>query len=72
MYLNFLSTVFNSYDLKVCFPGSYLRSAPTIPPSHRNIVSPTVAEILVRINRVIFAGRYAFGEKARIEMEADG
>lgn len=31
-----------------------------------------MADILVRIKRVILAGRYAFSEKARIEMEADG
>jgi len=31
-----------------------------------------VADILVRIKRTILAGRYAFSEKARIEMEADG
>jgi len=30
-----------------------------------------VADILVRIKRVILAGRYAFSEKARVEMEAD-
>ena len=28
-------------------------------------------DILVRIKRAILAGRYAFSEKARIEMEAD-
>jgi len=28
-------------------------------------------DILVRIKRAILAGRYAFNEKARIEMEAD-
>jgi hypothetical protein len=27
---------------------------------------------LVRIKRAILAGRYAFSEKARLEMEADG
>jgi hypothetical protein len=31
-----------------------------------------VADILVRIKRTILAGRYAFSEKARIEMERDG
>ncbi len=31
-----------------------------------------MADILVRIKRVILAGRYAFSEKARIEMEVDG
>jgi len=31
-----------------------------------------VADILVRIKRSILAGRYAFSEKARIEMESDG
>jgi hypothetical protein len=30
-----------------------------------------VADILVRIKRTILAGRYAFSEKARIEMECD-
>lgn len=29
-------------------------------------------EILVRIKRAILTGRYAFSEKARLEMEADG
>lgn len=29
-------------------------------------------EALVRIKRAILAGRYAFSEKARLEMEADG
>jgi len=29
-------------------------------------------DILVRIKRAILAGRYAFSEKARAEMEADG
>lgn len=28
--------------------------------------------ILARIKRPVLAGRYAFSEKARIEMEADG
>jgi len=28
--------------------------------------------VLVRIKRAVLAGRYAFSEKARIEMEADG
>jgi hypothetical protein len=31
-----------------------------------------VADILVRIKRTVLAGRYAFSEKARIEMESDG
>ena len=31
-----------------------------------------MADILVRIKRTILAGRYAFSEKARIEMESDG
>jgi hypothetical protein len=31
-----------------------------------------VVDILVRIKRSILAGRYAFSEKARIEMESDG
>jgi hypothetical protein len=31
-----------------------------------------VTDILVRIKRTILAGRYAFSEKARIEMESDG
>jgi hypothetical protein len=31
-----------------------------------------VADILVRIKRAVLAGRYAFSEKARIEMESDG
>ncbi|MGH7811407.1 MAG: hypothetical protein ACREP5_14110 [Candidatus Binatia bacterium] len=30
-----------------------------------------MADILVRIKRAILAGRYAFSEKARIEMESD-
>jgi len=30
-----------------------------------------VAEILIRIKRAVLAGRYAFSEKARIEMEID-
>lgn len=33
--------------------------------------SPGV-EILVRIKRAVLSGRYAFSEKARIEMEVDG
>ena len=28
--------------------------------------------VLVRIKRAVLAGRYAFSEKARLEMEADG
>ena len=31
-----------------------------------------MTDILVRIKRAVLAGRYAFSEKARIEMEADG
>lgn len=31
-----------------------------------------MVDILVRIKRTVLAGRYAFSEKARIEMEADG
>jgi hypothetical protein len=31
-----------------------------------------VVEILVRIKRAVLSGHYAFSEKARIEMEADG
>jgi hypothetical protein len=31
-----------------------------------------VRDVLVRIKRAVLAGRYAFSEKARIEMEADG
>ena len=31
-----------------------------------------MVDILVRIKRTILAGHYAFSEKARIEMEADG
>ncbi len=29
-------------------------------------------DVLVKIKRAVLAGRYAFSEKARIEMEADG
>jgi len=29
-------------------------------------------DVLVRIKRAVLAGRYAFSEKARIEMELDG
>jgi hypothetical protein len=29
-------------------------------------------EILIRIKRAVLSGRYAFSEKARIEMEIDG
>ena len=29
-------------------------------------------DVLVRIKRAVLAGRYAFSEKARMEMEADG
>jgi hypothetical protein len=31
-----------------------------------------MSDVLVRIKRAVLAGRYAFSEKARIEMEADG
>ena len=31
-----------------------------------------MSDILVRIKRAVLAGNYAFSEKARIEMEADG
>lgn len=31
-----------------------------------------MTDILVRIKRTILAGRYAFSEKARVEMESDG
>jgi hypothetical protein len=31
-----------------------------------------VTEILIRIKRAVLAGRYAFSEKARTEMEIDG
>ena len=31
-----------------------------------------MSDILVRIKRAVLAGHYAFSEKARIEMEADG
>jgi hypothetical protein len=31
-----------------------------------------VSDVLVRIKRAVLAGRYAFSEKARVEMEADG
>ncbi len=30
-----------------------------------------MSDVLVRIKRAVLAGRYAFSEKARIEMEAD-
>ncbi len=29
-------------------------------------------DLLIRIKRAVLAGRYAFSEKARIEMESDG
>ena len=29
-------------------------------------------DVLIRIKRAVLAGRYAFSEKARIEMETDG
>jgi len=32
----------------------------------------STADVLVRIKRAVLAGRYAFSEKARIEMEVDG
>jgi hypothetical protein len=31
-----------------------------------------MVDILIRIKRAVLAGRYAFSEKARIEMEIDG
>lgn len=31
-----------------------------------------MVEVLVRIKRAVLSGRYAFSEKARIEMEVDG
>jgi hypothetical protein len=31
-----------------------------------------VSDVLVRIKRAVLAGHYAFSEKARLEMEADG
>ena len=31
-----------------------------------------MSDILVRIKRTVLAGRYAFSEKARMEMETDG
>ena len=31
-----------------------------------------MTEILIRIKRAVLAGRFAFSEKARIEMEIDG
>jgi hypothetical protein len=31
-----------------------------------------MSDLLVRIKRAILAGRYAFSEKARFEMECDG
>ncbi len=31
-----------------------------------------MSDILVRIKRAVLSGRYAFSEKARLEMEADG
>jgi hypothetical protein len=31
-----------------------------------------MSNVLVRIKRAVLAGRYAFSEKARVEMEADG
>jgi len=32
----------------------------------------TESDVLVRIKRAVLAGRYAFSEKARVEMECDG
>ena len=31
-----------------------------------------MSDVLVRIKRAVLAGHYAFSEKARLEMEADG
>jgi hypothetical protein len=31
-----------------------------------------MSDVLIRIKRAVLAGYYAFSEKARIEMEADG
>ena len=31
-----------------------------------------MSDVLIRIKRAVLAGRYAFSEKARLEMEADG
>lgn len=31
-----------------------------------------MSDILIRIKRAVLAGRYAFSEKARFEMEVDG
>ena len=31
-----------------------------------------MSDVLVRIKRAVLAGRYAFSEKARVELEADG
>ncbi|MGE3976191.1 MAG: hypothetical protein AB7F94_01220 [Nitrospira sp.] len=31
-----------------------------------------MSDVLIRIKRAVLAGHYAFSEKARIEMEADG
>ena len=31
-----------------------------------------MSDILVRIKRAVLVGRYAFSEKARLEMETDG
>ena len=36
------------------------------------IYSYSMSDILIRIKRAVLAGRYAFSEKARLEMEADG
>ena len=32
----------------------------------------TNSDLLVRIKRAVLAGRYAFSDKARLEMECDG
>ena len=31
-----------------------------------------MSDVLIRIKRAVLAGRYAFSEKARLEMESDG
>jgi hypothetical protein len=31
-----------------------------------------MSDILAKIKRAVLAGRYAFSEKARLEMQADG
>jgi hypothetical protein len=35
-------------------------------------VAESSGDLLVRIKRAVLAGRYAFSEKARLEMESDG